>query len=214
MNLGLQINKKDAITIVLLSIVFFSIAVVNLGLTQSPTTTAQLTAGQSFYLDLGNQTNVKSMVFLLKQGAINVTISAGSPGNWTVAVTENWPYSNSQWSEDYYKYVQYNGQSEVPINQVTQYLKLDIGPTGSYNTIIAEIAVIDQNNQQVKIQSITNTATETQTCITLSMSKTWFSTPQITCRTRILTKYTLSEQQSSTCIHNCLTSGHTRRLAN
>ena len=43
MNLGLQINKKDAITIVLLCIVFFSIAVVNLGYTQSPTTTAQLT---------------------------------------------------------------------------------------------------------------------------------------------------------------------------
>ena len=84
LNLELKINKKDLITIVLLSVVFFSIAVVNLGLTQSPTTTAQLTTGQSFYIDLGAQTNVKSMIFLLKQGAINVTVSSGSPGNWTV----------------------------------------------------------------------------------------------------------------------------------
>ena len=35
-NLDLKINKKDIVTIVLLSIVFFSIAVVNLGITQNP----------------------------------------------------------------------------------------------------------------------------------------------------------------------------------
>jgi dolichyl-phosphate-mannose-protein mannosyltransferase len=151
MNLGLQINKKDAVTIILLSIVFFSIAVVNLGLTQSPTTTAQLTAGQSFYVDLGNSTNVKSMVFLLKEGAFNVTISSGSPGNWQAAASNvEWPYGNSAWSEDYYKW------HEVSVDQTTQYLKVDVGPAG-YQTLIAEIAVIDQNNQQVKIQSITNT---------------------------------------------------------
>ncbi len=57
LNLDIKLTKKDIITIVLLSIVFFSIAVANLGLTQSPTTTAQLTDGQSFYLKLSNQTN-------------------------------------------------------------------------------------------------------------------------------------------------------------
>ncbi|MGD0070454.1 MAG: glycosyltransferase family 39 protein [Candidatus Bathyarchaeia archaeon] len=149
MNLGLKIGKKDLITIVLLSIVFFSIATWNLGLTQSPTTTAQLTAGQSFYLDLGSSTNVKSMVFLLKQGAFNVTISAGSPSNWTAAATNvAWPYSSSQWSEDYYKW------DEVSVSQTTQYLKVDFGSAGDYNTILAEIAVIDQNDQQVTIHSI------------------------------------------------------------
>jgi dolichyl-phosphate-mannose--protein O-mannosyl transferase len=149
MNIGLKINKKDLITIVLLSVVFFSIATWNLGLTQSPTTTAQLTAGQSFYLDLGSSTNVKSMVFLLKNGAVNATISTGSPGNWqNITTNVAWPYSDSQWSEDYYKWY------EVSVDQTTQYLEVNFSQAGSYNTIIAEIAVIDQNDQQVTIQSI------------------------------------------------------------
>jgi len=137
------------ITIVLLCVVFLSIAVPNLGLTQSPTTTAQMAAGQSFYLDLGSSTNVKSIVVLLKQGALNVTVSTGSPENWTVTAANNdWPYSNSQFSEDYYKW------HEISVDQTTQYLELSFGPAGSYNTIIAEIAVIDQNGKQVTIQSI------------------------------------------------------------
>ncbi len=149
LNLDLKITKKDLITIVLLSIVFFSIAVVNLGLVQSPTTTAQLTAGQSMYLDLGNQTNVKSMILLLKVGAMNVTISTGSPGNWqNNSVNSAWPYSSSQFSEDYYKW------HEVSIGQVTQYLELNFSQAGTYNTIIAEIAVIDQNNKQVTVKSL------------------------------------------------------------
>jgi len=146
LNLDLKITKKDLITIVLLSVVFFSIAVVNLGLTQSPTTTTQLTAGQSFYLDLGSSTNVKSMIFLLKQGAINITISTGSPGNWqNNSINNLWP---SATSEDYYKW------NEVNIGLTTQYLEVNFSQAGSFPTIIAEIAVIDQNNKQVTIQSI------------------------------------------------------------
>ncbi len=149
MNLGLQINKKDLITIVLLAIVFFSIAAVNLGATQIPTNTTQLTAGQSFYVNLGASTNVKYLIVLLDVGAYNFTVSSGSPSNWTEVTNFPWPYSNSQWSEDYYKW------TEIPVNQVTQYLKVDVGPAG-YETEIAQIAVIDQNGTQVNIQSITN----------------------------------------------------------
>ena len=149
MNFGSQINKKDLITIVLLSIVFFSIAAWNFGLTQTPTTTATLTAGQSFYVDLGASTNVKSMVVLLDVGAFNFTVSTGSPGNWTEVTNVAWPYSNSVWSENYYVW------DEIPVGQTTQYLKVDVGPAG-FETVIAQIAVIDQNNQQVDIQSITN----------------------------------------------------------
>ncbi|HUK85774.1 MAG TPA: glycosyltransferase family 39 protein, partial [Candidatus Acidoferrum sp.] len=146
LNLDIKITKRDIVTIVLLSVVFFSIAVVNLGLTQSPTTTAQLTAGQSFYLDLGSSTNVKSMILLLKQGAMNVTISSGSPGNWqNNSVNSLWP---SATSEDYYKW------HEVSIGQTTQYLEVNFSQAGSFNTIIAEIAVIDQNNKQVTIKSL------------------------------------------------------------
>ena len=155
-DLGLQINKKDLITVVLLAVVFFSIAAWNLGLTQTPTNTATLTAGQSFYVNLGASTNVKSMLVLLDVGAFNFTVSTGSPGNWTEVTNVAWPYSNSAWSENYYLW------DEIPVGQTTQYLKVDVGPTGPYDTVIAQLAVIDQNNQQVDIQSITNVGVENQ----------------------------------------------------
>jgi dolichyl-phosphate-mannose--protein O-mannosyl transferase len=146
LNLDIKLTKKDVITIVLLSIVFFSIAVVNLGLTQSSITTAQLADGQSFYLTLINSTNVKYVTLLLKQGAMNVTISTGSPSSWGKnSVNYVWPSSG----EDYYKW----STPPATIDQTTQFLKFDFGPASS-NTIIAEIAVIDQNNKQVTIQSM------------------------------------------------------------
>jgi dolichyl-phosphate-mannose-protein mannosyltransferase len=141
----------------LLSIVFFSIAVANLGLTHTPTTTTQLTDGQSFYLDLGASANVKSAVLLLKQGAMNVTISPGSPDYWQNTTTNiAWPLSDSSFSEDYYKW------HEGGIQQTTQYLKFNFTQAGNYNTILAEIAVIDQDDQQVQIQSINNIAGNNQ----------------------------------------------------
>ena len=137
----------------MLSIVFFSLATWNVGLTQTPTTTTQFTAGQSFYLDLGSQVNVKSVVILLKQGAFNVTISSGSPGNWqNASINDAWPYSNNQWSEDYYKW------HEVSIGQTTQYLNFNFSQAG-YDTNIAEVAVIGTDDQQISIQSITNAGT-------------------------------------------------------
>lgn len=137
----------------MLCIVFFSLATWNVGLTQTPTTTTQFTAGQSFYLDLGSSVNVKSVVILLKQGAFNVTVSSGSPGNWQNApANDAWPYSNNQWSEDYYKW------REVSVGQTTQYLKFNFSQAG-YDTNIAEVAVISTDDQQVQIQSIINAGT-------------------------------------------------------
>ena len=150
MNFGVQINKKDLITIVLLAVVFFSIATWNLGATQIPTNSTTLTAGQSFYVNLGNSTNVKYLIVLLDVGAYNFTVSSGSPSNWTEVTNYPWPYSSSTWSEDYYKW------TSIPIGQTTQYLKVDVGPTGSEPTNIAQIAVINQNGLQVDIQSVTN----------------------------------------------------------
>ena len=152
MKLGfnIKISKLDIITIVLLCIVFLSLATWNVGLTQTPTTTTQFTAGQSFYLNLGSSVNVKSVVILLKQGSFNVTISSGVPGNWQDATATNtaWP-SNG---EDYYKW------HEVSIGQTTQYLKVNFSQAGA-DTNLAEVAVIGTNDQQIQIQSITNTGT-------------------------------------------------------
>jgi dolichyl-phosphate-mannose-protein mannosyltransferase len=147
-----KITKIDVITIVLLCLVFFSIAVTNLGLSQEPITTAQLTDEQSFYVDLGSAVSVKSVLILLKQGVMDVAVSAGSPASWqNDPVTSTWPYSNSpDFSlDDYYKW------HEISIGQTTQYLKFNFR---YYAVDIAEIVVVDENNQQVPIQSITNLA--------------------------------------------------------
>ena len=149
---GLNLNKKDVLTIVLLCVVFFSIAVVNLGYTAYPTTVTNWTAGQSFYVNLGVQTNVKSVMFLLHVGALNVTVSTGSPGNWTSAASNaDFTYSSGSWSEDYCKW------DEVSVAQTTQYVKVDIGYVPSYlATALSQIAVINQNNSVATIQTITN----------------------------------------------------------
>ena len=148
---GLKIDRKDVITIVLLCVVFFSIAVVNLGYTSYPTTVTQVTPGQSFYVNLGNQTNIKSMLILLDVGAFNVTIFSGSPGNWTVVTNSTEPSINS---EDYNKWY------EIPIDLTTQYLQVDIGTVEvSDGTQLSQIAVLNQNSQVVTIQSITNSGT-------------------------------------------------------
>ncbi len=66
------------------------------------------------------------------------------------SVDSVWPSASS---EDYYKW------HEVIYRPNHSILKTNFGPAGSYNTIIAEIAVIDQNNQQVTIQSINDLGT-------------------------------------------------------
>ncbi len=148
----MQITKRDLIAIVALSIVFFAMATWNLGLVQAPVTNATLSDGQSFYVDLGNSTNVKSALLLYKDGHFNLTISVGSPGNWRVAISNDlYPYdfSNKQWSLDYYKW------HEVSIQQTTQYVEFNFSQSSS-EAIISEIVFSSQTNQLIQIVSINN----------------------------------------------------------
>ena len=138
----MQLNKKDLLTIVTLSVIFFSIATWNLGLTQTPITTVQLSAGQSFYLDLGVQRDVGSVFFLLKDGSYNVTLYTGAPGNWTQARTATSDY-------EYYKW------KETSLNQPAQYIRVDVGQS-SPEPIIAEVAVTDFSGMQITIANIDN----------------------------------------------------------
>ncbi len=138
----MQLNKRDLLTIAALSIIFFSIASWNLGLTQTPVTTVQFSAEQSFYLDLGTQINVGSVYFLLKDGSLNLTVYSGSPENWqTVAPDKTF--------SDYYKWF------EVKFNQMSQYVRVDFGQA-SPDAIVAEVAVLDSSNQQITIVNITS----------------------------------------------------------
>jgi dolichyl-phosphate-mannose-protein mannosyltransferase len=158
MKIRIDLNKRDLLTIAVLSIIFFSIAVSNLGATQTPITTEQISAGQGFYVDLGASTKVKSVILLLKEGSFNLTLSVGSVDNWQVAASNvafSYNSAEQQWSEEYYKW------HEVSISQTTRYIKFTFNQS-PYNTVIAEIAVIDSNNQQIPIASINNAGSENQ----------------------------------------------------
>jgi dolichyl-phosphate-mannose-protein mannosyltransferase len=157
MNFRKDLNKRDLLTIVVLSIVFFSLTVWNLGASQTPVTAEQFSDGQSFYVDLDSSTSVKSAVLLLKCGSFNLTVSVGSVDNWQVAASNvAFPYdsANQQWSEEYYKW------HEVSIQQTTRYIKFTFNQS-PYDTVIAEIAAIGLNNQQIPIASI-NAGVENQ----------------------------------------------------
>jgi len=158
MNIKIDLNKRDLLTIIVLSIVFFSLAVWNLGATQTPVTTEQIATGQEYYVDLGSATNVKSVILLLKGGSFNLTLSVGSADNWQVAASNvAFPYSsaNQRWSEEYYKW------HEISVQQTTRYIKFAFN-WSPHNTIIAEIAAIDTNDQQIPIALITDSDSENQ----------------------------------------------------
>jgi len=150
---GLKLDKKDAATIALLCLIFFSYAAVNLGDSSYPQTQTQVTPGQSFYVNLGGQTKVKSALFLICLGYLNVTISSGSPGNWANPVYLLDGYSSGSWS-DPMPFCSFT--NEAIIDQNTQFLKIDVGPVGGSQTTLLQIAVINANNQVVPIQSITS----------------------------------------------------------
>ena len=136
-----KITKRDLITIVILCVVFFSIATYNLGFTQTPVTQTPLYAGQSFFLDLGNQSSVGSAYFLIYDGSYNISVYTGTPENWQIA-SSNVSYS------DYYKW------NEVDISRITQYIRVDINV--SSNAILDEVAVTNSSKQQIVVANISS----------------------------------------------------------
>jgi dolichyl-phosphate-mannose-protein mannosyltransferase len=152
---NLKASKYDLLAIFLLCIIFLSIASYNLGSSTVPTTTVKLQNGQSFYVDLGTKTNVTVILFLIKSGGINVSISVGSPANWII-VQSNVAYPNATATSTFDKLtIVYNEWYAIGVVNQTQYLKVDVNKA-VYPTEITEIDVLDQDYQQVQIQSITN----------------------------------------------------------
>ncbi len=150
MNIRIDINKRDLLSIAMLLIVFFAIATWNLGMTQTPVTAAELSSGQGFIIDLGRVNDVKSVGLLLKDGHFNLTISVGSPDNWQITASNIcYPYNSDQkaWSGDYYKWY------EVSIQQTTQYVKFVFNESPS-SAVIPELSVINADNQQISVASL------------------------------------------------------------
>jgi dolichyl-phosphate-mannose-protein mannosyltransferase len=141
----MTINKRDLLTIVVLVIVFFSIAAWNLGMTNVPLTTWQTTENKSFYVSLGGIENVGAAYFLVKSGNATVEVYTGSPGNWS--------YSGVFTIEGYYVW------SKLDISRSTQHLRFDFQPQPSSFSPpsyveIAEMAVSSQDNQKLAINEI------------------------------------------------------------
>jgi dolichyl-phosphate-mannose-protein mannosyltransferase len=146
----MEINKRDLLTIVFLCIVFFSVATWNVGMIQTPITTAQFSPGQSFIIDLGSANDVKSVDLLLKNGYFNLTVSVGSPDNWQVIAPNSlYPYNDAQnsWSVEYYKWY------EVNVQQTTRYVKIAFNQAPS-SAEIAEVSVISTDNQQIAVTGV------------------------------------------------------------
>ena len=164
MNFGLSINKKDVITIILVSVVFFGIAAWNVGSIQYPVTNWQATQPESFYVNLGGMQHVQTVYFWVESGNASVTIFSGSPENWTSVGNLVLQPAGTD----------YSVFESCNINAYTQFLSFDVQPTNYdsrpdfYWSVpnpsdrlpspfiqISEIGLQSQNNKQIPILTIT-----------------------------------------------------------
>jgi dolichyl-phosphate-mannose-protein mannosyltransferase len=138
MKIRIDLNKRDLLTIAVLSIVFFSLAVWNLGLTQAPITTWQTTENKAFYIDLGESVSVGTVYFLVKNGSADVQVYTGSPGDWSDSGRLAIPNSYYSWNE-------------VTINSGTQYVRFDFEQA---SIEVAEMVLLSPDNQRIAITAI------------------------------------------------------------
>lgn len=160
----LKITKKDVITIVLLSVLFFSIAAYNLGEINYPQSYWVSTSNSAFYADLGSSQQVQTVYFFVRQGNATVQVSSGSPANWSYVGQ----FSLESDDRDYQKFY------SLDLNVNTQYLEFNVTATDydarpqfywvisnptdqtpSPYIAVNEIGLTNPNNQQVVIQNVT-----------------------------------------------------------
>jgi dolichyl-phosphate-mannose-protein mannosyltransferase len=140
MNFKIDLNKQGLLTIAVLTIVFFSVAVWNLGLSQAPVNGWRTTENRTFYIDLGEQTNTGTVYLLVKNGSAEVQVYTGSPGTW----------SNSRSlsiADSYYTW------KDVTVNNPTRYVRFEIQPKSSIE--LAEVAILNSDNQLVAVAAVT-----------------------------------------------------------
>jgi len=123
-----------------LCIVFFSLAVSNLGSTQTPVTTWQTSGNAAFIVDLGSAQDVGTVYLLVQNGSANVQVYTGSPGAWSSA-----GYLNITYPYDYSSY------SSLPVDANTRYVRFDFQQA---SVEIAELAVLNMDNQKLPIVAV------------------------------------------------------------
>ena len=99
MKIKLDLNKRDVLTIVVLSTVFFSLAVWNLGLSQAPVNGWQTTENETFIIDLEGQTSIGTVYFLVKSGSTDVQVYTGAPESWSTSRSLSISASYYAWKE-------------------------------------------------------------------------------------------------------------------
>jgi len=143
----MKIDKRDLLTIAILSTVFFALATFDLGMTQTPLTTWQIDEETSFYIDLGKIENVYRTYLLVKFGIANVTVYTGSPGSWRYVRELRIP---TQGTFSYYRW------SEFRINSGTRYLRFEFREA---SIEVAEVSVLGSDNQKVPINVVVGDGT-------------------------------------------------------
>ncbi|MGF3522926.1 MAG: glycosyltransferase family 39 protein [Candidatus Bathyarchaeia archaeon] len=157
----MQLDKLDIITIVLLSVLFFSMATWNLGLTVAPHTCLQETEKRTFYVELDEAKNVSTVYFFVKRGNATVSVYCGEPGNWTskgeitLKGDSSWCSLNVKATSKYLQFVVRPGVYESRPNFYWSVPNpTDVPPRPFIE--VGEMAVLDQENQQVRIIGVTD----------------------------------------------------------
>ena len=151
---------------VLLSIVFFGIAVWNVGEVKAPVTNWQSTTTQNFYVDLGSVQQVQKVYFWVQSGNASVEVSSGTPGNWS--------YIGQFTNGLQPRATDYMVQQDLPLNTNTQYIEFNVtaeiydsrpdfywsvpNPSDQEPSpfiAVSEIGISNPVNQQISIVGIT-----------------------------------------------------------
>ena len=149
----------------MLSIVFFGIAVWNVGSIQYPTTSWQSTQQESFYINLGSNQQVQNVYFWVHSGNATVNVYSGVPGNWSyigqfVLQPRGTDYSvyqtflanvNTQYLEFNVSAVNYDSQPMFSNWGITNPSDKPATPFIQ----VSEIGVESQSNQQIPVTAIT-----------------------------------------------------------
>ena len=85
----MKLEKKEILVIAVLTAIFFSVGIWHLGATSGPETTwAPTSFGERFYIDLGDQREIRTIYFLEADASRkNYSIYSGIPGKWKPIAT-------------------------------------------------------------------------------------------------------------------------------
>jgi dolichyl-phosphate-mannose--protein O-mannosyl transferase len=130
-------RPRDLTIVILLSLTFFAVAIWDLGWTDVPVTTCQISGTKGFYIDLGRPEDVSQVYILVKKAdpEVSVSVYQGSPGRWAGEKTS--------------PLLGYYYWKEIGIHSETQYLRFVLR-----DCQIAEIVVIGEDGRKIPVSQI------------------------------------------------------------